>query len=139
MAGSTYMALRGFVLNRYLTGLPPKLRVHMYLHSGSLPRFDSSPGAMIRMRDSSTKVELANVVYSEISTSPFGFTVADENDQGRALGDLARLCDVTWFARFPYNVLIHSHLWLPILETPGPTMFDYRSASDIGDARLSAL
>lgn len=117
--------LRRFVLNREQKYLPPKYRVHAYFNVDGQPRFASG---MAIMR---TDVNRASYVEAEVALPPFGYCVSTIVKDAKSLAEYQGLCDITWFARYDYNIWTRVSVCLPAKETHEPLPLDYRSRSEI--------
>jgi hypothetical protein len=120
-----YSELRQFVLDRERKYLPPNRRFYVYFNRKGHPRLAS--GAVVV----NVKTNRGSVVQSEIALPPFGYALCSQMKNKKLIPDYWKLCDISWFAEFDYNLWTGVHLLIPYLETHYPFPMDYRTEEEI--------
>jgi hypothetical protein len=71
-------------------------------------------------------------VDAEIALPPFGYVVTSTlSHKRKTLAEHQKLCDITGFARYGFNIWTTVWLKLPAVETHEPLPLDYRSKTEV--------
>lgn len=111
--------LERFVMNRYLTGLPPEIQIFGFLSPGSNSR-------RVGVASSMNSTTGAIRVLSEVTFRPHGYVMCF----GSSPPD-DRLVDITFFAKSAYHERREIHLRLPSLPVSTAFPGDFRTIDQV--------
>ena len=119
--------LRRILLNKEERYLPPKYNVHIYFNQNGQPRFASD--MVVTRFDTGA----GSYIEAEVAIPPFGYCISKPVRNMKSLANEQRLCDITWFAQFDYDIWTQVWLSIPMRETVEPLPLDYRSEEEVDD------